>query len=296
MDNCQIEAFLAVAQTGNITKAANMLYISQPALSHRISTLEEETGSKLITRQKGIRNITLTRDGRSFLSIAQKMQQLFMQSKNLKAHSDMAKFEIAAVDSINSYILPKVYKRFMSRKLPVSLDIHTIHSNEAYKMVENHEISIAFIALPMYSNKIDTEPFFHENLCFICSKGRFKQQKITPDMLDVKKEIILPLGPQFSVWHDYWFGEDARPMAHIDTISLIENFIAGSDNWAVVPYFAAGCMEKLGRISRHEIEDGPKDRVCYMLTLPNDETKQYKEIFVKDMRSYLSECEGIEVL
>ena len=296
MDHYQIEAFLAVAQTGNITKAAKALYISQPALSHRISTLEDETGSCLISRQKGIRNITLTNEGRSFLTIAQKMQQLFMQSKNLKAHSDNVKLDISAVDSINSYILPEVYKRFMSRKLPVSLGIHTIHSNEAYRLIESREIDMAFIALPMYSNNIDTEPFFYEKLCLICSKDRFKDEKITPDMLDVKKEIRLPLGPHFSVWHDYWFGENAQSMANIDTIGLIENFVAGSDSWAIVPSFVAGRMEKQGRIERHEIENGPTDRICYMLTLPDDKTKQYKEIFINDMRDFLSDCEGIEVL
>lgn len=296
MDHYQVEAFLAVAQTGNITKAARTLYISQPALSHRISTLEEETGSCLISRQKGIRNITLTSEGRSFLPVAQKMQQLFIQSRNLKEHSDMIKLNISAVDSINSYILPEVYKHFMSRALPISLGIHTIHSNEAYRLIDNREIDMAFIALPMYSNKIDTVPVFHEKLCLICSKGRFENEKITPNMLDVKKEILLPLGPHFSVWHDYWFGEESKPMANIDNIGLIENFVAGSDCWAIVPSFSAGCMEKQGRISRHEIENGPTDRICYMLTLPDDETKQYKDIFISDMKSYLSGCEGIEVV
>lgn len=56
----EIEAFLNIVKYGSITKAAEVLYISQPALSRRIKSLENELQYELFIRQKGIRNIILT--------------------------------------------------------------------------------------------------------------------------------------------------------------------------------------------------------------------------------------------
>ncbi len=59
MTYLEIEAFLAVIEHGTLTQAADHIFISQPALSKRISLLEEELGFRLIERQKGSRSITL---------------------------------------------------------------------------------------------------------------------------------------------------------------------------------------------------------------------------------------------
>ena len=55
-----IEAFLAVVNTGSISRAAEYLYVSQSSISKWIQTLEEEIGSPLIVRHKGHRTIELT--------------------------------------------------------------------------------------------------------------------------------------------------------------------------------------------------------------------------------------------
>ena len=54
MEYKQIEAFIAIAELKNITKAADTLFVSQSALSYRLKTLEEEGGVTLVTRNKGI--------------------------------------------------------------------------------------------------------------------------------------------------------------------------------------------------------------------------------------------------
>lgn len=63
MTELEIDAFLNVIKYGSITKAAEVLYISQPALSRRIKSLENELQYKLFIRQKGVRNIELTPQG-----------------------------------------------------------------------------------------------------------------------------------------------------------------------------------------------------------------------------------------
>lgn len=65
MNTIQLECFLAVAEYLNFSKAAEDIRITQPAVSHQISSLEEELGVKLFTRTS--KNVSLTPEGVLFL-------------------------------------------------------------------------------------------------------------------------------------------------------------------------------------------------------------------------------------
>ena len=74
MENRLLKYFLVAAQEKNITKAAEILHVSQPALSKQIMQLEDELGAKLFVRGK--RSLTLTEEGRFLLGRAQEIVAL----------------------------------------------------------------------------------------------------------------------------------------------------------------------------------------------------------------------------
>ena len=77
----EIEAFLKIAQCGSFSAAAEKLYITQPALGRRIRALEEELGYSLFIRNKGVRHVELTRQGRAFVGIAHRWQALWNETQ-----------------------------------------------------------------------------------------------------------------------------------------------------------------------------------------------------------------------
>ena len=79
----EIEAFLKIAQCGSFSAAAEKLYITQPALGRRIRALEEELGYSLFIRNKGVRHVELTRQGRAFVGIAHRWQALWNETQEL---------------------------------------------------------------------------------------------------------------------------------------------------------------------------------------------------------------------
>ena len=60
MDLSEIETFLTIVNTKSITKTADILFLSQPTVSHRLKSLEKELGFPLIVRKKGFKNVELT--------------------------------------------------------------------------------------------------------------------------------------------------------------------------------------------------------------------------------------------
>ena len=154
MTELEIDAFLNIVKYGSITKAAEILYISQPALSRRIKSLESELQYKLFIRQKGVRNITLTPQGEAFVLIAEKWKELWLETKDISPISKNTMFHISAIDSINSYILSKVYKTFIEENNHIHLVIHNLHSQDSYKYVENKLVNLGFISDDMYSKDV----------------------------------------------------------------------------------------------------------------------------------------------
>lgn len=70
MNQRQLEVFLAAARHGNITAAANELFLTQPTASYQLRLLEEEFGGPLFERRA--RGVVLTEAGRSFLPVARR--------------------------------------------------------------------------------------------------------------------------------------------------------------------------------------------------------------------------------
>ena len=76
MNSELIETFVTVANAGNITKSADILFVSQATVSHRIKQLEEKLGVQLILRNKGSKQTNLTIAGKNFLPLAQSWLRL----------------------------------------------------------------------------------------------------------------------------------------------------------------------------------------------------------------------------
>ena len=107
-----IHTFLTIASSSSLSKAAESLFVSQPALSHRLSALEEELGTELIIRRKGSRTLELTDAGQRFVPIARKWEQLWIETGKIKFERPSTQLRIVNVDSLNFYFMPQVMRIF----------------------------------------------------------------------------------------------------------------------------------------------------------------------------------------
>ena len=123
MLNRNLEIFIKVAEYGSVTKAAKILYITQPAISNALAKLEEELGVKLFFRDKR-KGLILTDVGREILLLSKQMEDIdnrIYQTAYRERQMISGRVRIAALTSLVSTILTRALKKF--RQLYPDIDI-----------------------------------------------------------------------------------------------------------------------------------------------------------------------------
>lgn len=295
MTETEIEAFLAVVNTGTISAAAESLYITQPALSRRVHALEEQLGYKLLIRSKGVRAIELTEEGKAFVGLAKKWQTLFSESKGLTEALDYQhELNFGIIGSMCTYLMPGTFNKFIRRYPECHMNIHQYHSEECYQHLEDGSLHFAMVGHEMFSKTIATVPICRSSFKLICRKALDKE-KIYPSDLEVAKEIFIPWNSEFSIWHDYWFGNTARPKVWLDMVSILEHFVTDEDAWSVVPSYIATHFVKQYGLHCYELQEAPAPMLLYALH-PKGKIGDYVEKFLEVLKEELKDNKDLVLL
>lgn len=149
MDISSLHAFIAVARYKSFSKASDKLFITQPAVSKRVASLEEELGAQLFNRIA--RQISLTEAGKQLLPKAQELvaqaEELQRVASNLN-QSISGNLSVAISHHISLHRMPPILKEFNARYPNVHLDILFEESERAFEAVERGDIEFAVITLP----------------------------------------------------------------------------------------------------------------------------------------------------
>ncbi|MBS4959198.1 MAG: LysR family transcriptional regulator [Clostridiales bacterium] len=286
MTNLEIEAFLEIVRCGNISKAAESLFVTQPALSRRIRTLEGELGYSLFYRKRGIQSIELTQSGRLFIDLAQRYQSLWSDMQSLHNATPKALFRVSSIDSVGTYIFPEVYQSFAEHYPNIKLQLWDYDTNLAYNHMEAGLLDLAFSSDFRYSRKVKTLPAFAEPMCFLCSSQADYPSTVHPSMLEAESEVLVRWSPEYLTWHTRWFPSERRPKIFLEKMSLLEHFLSRERNWAIVPASAAAALKQKSQIQMRQLLDGPPKRTNRYIHIPGQKQEQV-ELFLSSLKDYL---------
>lgn len=138
--------FHTVAKAGNISKAANQLYISQPAISKAISKLEEELVTALFNRSS--RGVTLTEEGQVLYEYVERaFDSLNMGEENLKNYKELGigHIRIGVSTSLCKHILLDYLKDFIKENPNIKFSIDCHSTLNTIKLLKNDDIDIGLI-------------------------------------------------------------------------------------------------------------------------------------------------------
>jgi DNA-binding transcriptional LysR family regulator len=171
MDTQALTAFLAVAESGSFSTAAERLFLTQPAVSKRIAQLEQQLGTRLFDRVG--RRIRLTEAGEALLPRA---RQVLLDLEDMsRAISNLTgtvsgTLRIGTSHHIGLHRLPPVLRRF-SREYPdVKLDIHFIDSEEAWEAVLHGDLEMGVVTLPPQPDpRLHSQAVWQDPLVFMAA-------------------------------------------------------------------------------------------------------------------------------
>lgn len=148
--------FCVVAETKSFSKAANLLYVTQPAISHSIQTLENLLDVKLFHR--GAKGVTLTSEAENLL-VYMKMacNYIYMGEQSLKNSKELLQGEvrIGIPTHLASILLIDKLKKFNKKYPNVKLHVQSKSTKNLILMLENHELDIIIDNYPITKERMD---------------------------------------------------------------------------------------------------------------------------------------------
>jgi DNA-binding transcriptional LysR family regulator len=171
----QLRIIKAVASEKSFTKAAEILFISQPSLSKQIKLLENRLGILLINRKNN--KISLTEAGYLFLQYAERVLALCEEScralNDLK-NGERGNLTVGASQTIGTYLMPRVLALFAQHYPQINLKVHVDSTRIISKRVVDRDIDIAVVGgdVPEELKKhLEIENFVEDELSLIIPKS-----------------------------------------------------------------------------------------------------------------------------
>ncbi len=148
--------FYTVAKCGSLTKAAEELYISQPAVSQAIKQLESQLGGKLFNRVSRGMELTETGGKQMFDIVEQALKMLDSAEDRFRERRNIAtgRIRIAAADTIVTHFLMRYIKKYHEIYPNVNIIFKNSTTKEALDMIKSNKADIGMVNLPIYDKDV----------------------------------------------------------------------------------------------------------------------------------------------
>ncbi len=171
--------FYTVANTGNISKAAKELYISQPAISKSIQKLEEGLGCRLFSRSS--RGVVLTEEGKLLYEhVGAAFDTLTIGEEKLKRSIELGigHLKIGVSSTLCRYLLLPCLKEFIRQNPHITISITCQSTNETLKLLEDNKIDIGLVGRPSNVRHIQFEFLEEIEDIFVAAKDYLKNLQV----------------------------------------------------------------------------------------------------------------------
>jgi LysR family hydrogen peroxide-inducible transcriptional activator len=192
----QLEYFLAVANHGSFSIAAEYCFVTQPSLSTQIGNLEDEVGMILLDRTS--KPIVPTEAGRVLLEQAREAVAAFYGTKeklNCLKGEISGKLRLGVIPTVSPYLMPCFVLEFLKRYPKVSIDIRDMFTADLIEALSRDTIDIAILSGGIDVKIRETALFNDKLYVYVSPKNElYHQESVLIPEIDVRRLLILSEG------------------------------------------------------------------------------------------------------
>ncbi|MDF2717731.1 MAG: transcriptional regulator [Paenibacillus sp.] len=266
-------AFYEVAQTGSFSKAAERMYITQPAVSHAIKQLEFRLGGALFFRTS--RGVKLTAEGEVLLKFVSQAHH-FLENGEKKI-AEMRKLmagevKIGAGDTLCRYYLLPFLESFHKEYPNVKIQVTNRTTRETIALLKEGRIDFGIVNLPIEDRQLNIRESIKLQDCFVAGQAQpaAAEQPLSWQELAALPLLMLERGSSIRRYADEFAerqGVRLRPEIELGSIELIVQFARiGLGIGCVIREFVAGELAD-GTLRELQLEPALPPRFVGLVTL-----------------------------
>jgi len=271
-----LRIFRAVLDQGSITGAAQVLRISQPAVSRQLAEFEGALGTRLVDRLP--RGIRPTAAGEL---LGERARRLFAEEK--AAERDLGellglhrgRLAVGASTTIGSYLVPQVFGDFVVRHPGVTLDLQIGNTRAIQNDVLDGGLDLGLTEGLADADPLAVEVFMHDEMVLIAGPDAAGGPLAGVKALRARDLASLPFiareagsGTREVIEAAFLeHGVDVKPTMHLGSTEAIKNAVVRGLGVAMVSRFTVALECEIGRLREVEVSDMKIRRALHCLTL-----------------------------
>jgi DNA-binding transcriptional LysR family regulator len=285
LDYHKLRIFKAVADLKSFSKAAQMLFLSQPTVTLQIKKIENYLGMTLFRRHKS--NLELTEEGKVLYQFASKILEDYMNmEENLKNVKKTSVLYIGCSSTIGDYLLPNIITKFLSENPEVSIKIFIGNSKEVEDGVLSKIFNIGLVEDNIISNKLDVSEFYEDEIILIASKNNSISEYLkTQNELKNYKFIFREFGSGTRNIVEQSLKIKISPSMEVSSSKAIAKIVQNSDYLAFVSKLVAEDLINDGHLKKIEVDDLKITRKFSIITQKNIRLSSVENRFYRFLKN-----------
>lgn len=261
MDFKQLRTFLAIVETGNVTKAAGLLHIVQPAVSRQLRLLEEDVGSALFDRTR--RGMQLTPAGKTLVEYARRALNELDRARAEIGPKQLGVGGIVTIGllpSTSDLLAGPLVSRISSQYPGIKIRIVVGYAGTLQTWLESGEVDAALLYEPTNVDSILMQPLLEESMCVVGLPKETLTLSKTVSLRDlVSTPMILPSAPHgIRMLVDHACMQlDIRlsVVAETNAMSVQKNLVLGGHGVTILPLIAVSDEVAAGDLCAARLAD-----------------------------------------
>jgi DNA-binding transcriptional LysR family regulator len=291
MNLSHLAIFHAVAKERSISRGAERLLVSQPAVSKQLSQFERSLETRLVDRLP--RGIRLTEAGEVLAAFAERIFSLELEAANaLKELHGLrrGRLRIGASTTIGVYLLPEPFVRFRRENPDIDTSLDVIGSRAVEYRLIGGEIDIGFTESFSGTKELNAVTFRNDELVAIVARGHalLRKRRVTPKRFCAEPFIVRETGSESRSFVETALtkqGLTVRPVMSLASTEAIKRAVAAGIGVAIVSRNAIELEIEAGRLSVVRLVGLSIRRPLYVIRRQNADISRAADTFLKLLRA-----------